>query len=419
MGYIHTLVIIIDVVNVKEVPLGHSNGIVAYNYVSLFNTVCCYVFGFVQPDLTFMDTTSLKAIAEKANVSVSTVSRALSEVDEVKRKVKPSTLKHISAIAADAGYTPNAVARSLITNQTKNIGFIVTSAGDPFWSKMLETAEHELRQVGWNLFIGYSQNDPEREWEVISSFQKQRVDGIILSASQIDESSDRYDRLRRGRAKILIFDRQGKGTVDGFQYVGVDNERGGELATRHLIDQGHSRIAYVGLGDRPRSNQCRQKGYKKALKKAGIHLRDEWLFELNINNRPMEAGIELGRQNAGQIARKIQAGEITALFCFNDILAIGTLLGCRDLGVNFPEDCSIVGFDDLMVGEFTSPRITTVRQPREKMASNAVRMLLDRINIRDKRVKDYLSQFKFDYPGNWALMEPTLVVRDSTTTCKV
>lgn len=362
-----------------------------------------------------MNNPSIRIIAQKANVSVSTVSRALSSVESVRKKVKPQTLKLVSTIAEHEGYTPNANARSLITKQTKTIGFVVTSAGDPFWARMLEIAEQELRKVRWNLFIGYSHNDAECELEVIKSFLEQRVDGIILSASKINTNSSHFEKLIKGKAKILMFDRQGQGMSKQFQYVGIDNQLGGQLAARHLIELGHKGIAYVGLRDRPRSNKRRCRGFLSALKKAKIQHCEDFILACEIGNQPMEAGVDLGKQIAIKLAPQIRSREITGIVCFNDILAIGFLLGCRDLEISVPKDCSIVGFDDLMICEFTSPTLTTIRQPREKMASYAIRLLLNSINPKDLRIRNYLSQFSLDNQQSFAFMPPQLIARGSTS----
>ena len=360
---------------------------------------------------------SLKNISEAAGVSISTVSRALSDDPEVRKRVSLENRERIRQLANNLGYSPNFNARSLKSKFTKTFGLIVTSAADPFWSIIIDAAERVLAEVGWSLFIAYSHNDLDREVEVINTLHGRRVDAIMIAASKIGSSSQHLKRLLNIDAEILMINRQGEGMIDDFHYVGVDDELGAEMATNHLIYLGHKNIGYLGISDRARSNYRRKKGFFRACEKVGLDFNRNNVFMATLSNKPMEAGIRLaGRIFGDEILKTIAEKRITALFCFNDILALGVLMECRRRGIKVPGEISVMGFDGLMITEFSSPALSTISQPRKEIGTFSADLLLSLIGMGDDTVRQYLAKKNISTPlESMPFMSPKLIPRESTS----
>ncbi len=357
--------------------------------------------------------TSLQEIAQKAKVAPSTVSRALSDRESVRGNLSQETVVRIRSLAEKMGYVMNANARGLKARLTKLIGIIVTSDRDPFWSRIIEAATNEAAEMGWSTLLAYSGNAPRDEIEVIKTFQGRRVDGIVVAASGVGkDSKEHIQQLLQCDAPIVLVNRQGQGMYDGFHYVGVDDQRGAEMATRHLIQKGHESIAYFGLKDREHSNYRRERGYLRALEDARIVHAEALIYTGRLGEGlPMEDGIAVGKELVRQIEGELKRGAITAIFCFNDVLAIGALLQCQALGINVPAQCSIVGFDGLPMTTITTPPLTTIKQPREQIGRHAIRLLLSIVGSEDERVVEHLGGKVYkDEP----FMEPEFMVGAST-----
>lgn len=303
---------------------------------------------------------SIYDIAKKAGVSPSTVSRAL----EDHPRINIETRKRIQEIAREMDYVPSTVAKSLAANKTWIIGMVLATISDPFMGRVVEGVEQVAIEAGFNVFISTSQNDRQREIAMIKAFQKRRVDGIIVIASHL---SDHYSELL-GRSKIptVLINEQKPG--ENTHFVMVDDVYGARLAVEHLLTLGHRRIGYVGITNRPRSNQHRLQGYRDALESAGIAFDPALVFTPS----GIEDHARIGEAGLGSI---LSAGA-TAAFCYNDTTAIGLLSACNKYGIAIPNKLSIIGFDDIDMAAYTFPPLTTVRQPRFELGQHAMQILL-------------------------------------------
>lgn len=318
-----------------------------------------YIVSGVAPKLSVMKQISIKDIAREVRVSHPTVSRAL----RGSPLVKPETAERIRQIAEQMGYRPNAVARGLATNKTWTVGALVTSIADPFTAEVFGGVEELANDNGYSVFVANCSEDPARELRVVRLFQERRVDGILVLSSRV--GALHMPLLRQLRVPIVLVNSE---HPDQFAHsVMIDNVGGACMAVQHLINLGHRRIAY--LGDRLgfRSDIERFAGYREALGLADYSFEPDLV--LHGNGTAEEGRLVMTRLLA-------VSDPPTAVFCYNDLTAIGALSAIRAHGLRVPEDISVVGFDDLAIASFTGPPLTTVRQPKQLMGRTATEILL-------------------------------------------
>jgi DNA-binding LacI/PurR family transcriptional regulator len=303
---------------------------------------------------------TIKDIAKAAGVSHTTVSRALKD----NPVISAETTALIQKLAQEMGYTPSAVAQSLLSQQTLTVGMVVTSIADPFVVKVVDGVESVAQTAGYSIFLSSSQNNPDQEMAVVETFHRRRVDAIIVTASRV--GSLYTSQLDQIQVPIVLINNQEEGKY--LHSVAIDDEQGAQLAVQHLLDLRHRRIAYVGMPNRPKSNRRRLAGYQTALKQANINADPELIF-LPDATRDFEQG---------QMAFKALATtDATAVFCYNDVVAIGLLFACHQHNVSVPQELSIIGFDDIETAEYVTPPLTSIHQPCFKMGELAMNMVLD------------------------------------------
>src|SRR5258708_4911496 len=267
-------------------------------------------------------------IAKKAGVAPSTVSRAL----EDHPRIGATTKKRIQELAREMDYVPSTVAKSLATNKTLTIGMVLATISDPFMGRVVEGVEQVAIEAGFYVFFSSSQNDRQREIAAIKMLQKRRVDGIIVIASHL---FDQYPRFYgSSKVPIVIINEQKPGET--MHFVTVDDVHGAQLAVEHLLALGHRRIGYVGVTNRPKSNQYRLKGYQDALEAAGIASDPALIFISDTIEDHAKGG-------EASLERLLAAGA-TALFCFNDTTAIGFLPPCPNPPPSVPPPPTILAF---------------------------------------------------------------------------
>jgi DNA-binding LacI/PurR family transcriptional regulator len=304
---------------------------------------------------------SIYDIAKKAKVSPSTVSRAL----EDHPRIGATTRQRIQELAREMDYVPSTVAKSLASNKTWAIGMVLATISDPFMGRVIEGVEQAAIETGFNVFISTSQNDRQREIAAIKMLQKRRVDGIIVIASHL---FDQYPRFYgHSKVPIVIINEQKPGET--MHFVTVDDVHAAQLAVEHLLALGHCRIGYVGVTNRPKSDQYRLKGYQDALEAAGIASDPALIFTSHT--------IEDHAKRGEASLEPLLAAGATAVFCFNDTTAMGLLAACHQHGVSVPGDLSIIGFDDIDMAAYTMPPLTTIRQPRFELGQRAMHMMLN------------------------------------------
>ncbi len=335
------------------------------------------------------DEVSIADIARAAGVSHSTVSRALHDSP----LISEGTRARIQHLAREMGYTPNAIAQSLHTRQTSSLGLVITSIADPFLNDVVKGVEEVARARGLSVLLSTSHNDPEQELAVIETFRRRRVDGILVASSRL--SSEYKERLAQLQVPTVLINSQAESQAGQLHWVAIDDYQGAKLAVEHLLQFKHRAIGYLSVGSRPRSARQRQEGYQSALAEAGLESHEDWVLSIPSTEASPEEDVLAGQQG---LPRLLAAG-VTAVFCANDMIAIGALQACREHGIAVPEQLSIIGFDDIMVASYVTPALTTIRQPKAELGRIATRTLL---NLLDKR------------PAYNHTLLPTLIVRAST-----
>jgi DNA-binding LacI/PurR family transcriptional regulator len=332
---------------------------------------------------------SIADIARIAGVSHTTVSRAL----RGSSLISADTRERIQHLAEEMGYMPNAIAQSLQTRRTSTIGLVITSIADPFLSDMVRGVEEVAREAGFSVILSATHNDPDQEMAIIETFHRRRVDGMLVASSRI--TSEYKDRLDRMRIPTVLINSQEESGNKLLHWVAVDDRVGSQRAVEHLIQLGHRAIGYLGVSSRPRSTRQRMLGYQHALASAGIASRDEWVVITPANEASPEEDVAAGRASVPCL---LDAG-VTAIFCANDMIAIGVLTICQELGITIPQRLSVVGFDDIRMASYVIPALTTICQPKVEMGRLATQVMLDLLN---------------NQPGQNHILQPELVCRAST-----
>lgn len=336
-------------------------------------------------------------VAERAKVSPSTVSNYLNgRID----RMRPNTRERIERAIAELGYRPNPVARQLKTGHAPFIGLIVPSVANPFYGVFARHVEEEALACGYQVLLGNSDRDPERERRYAEELWNYGVRGIIFGSS-LTNLSHLADLIEQG-LHVVAFDRPlqhaDQVIIDG---VGVDNVQAMRVATRHLLGLGHRRIAFVSGPIRTVSRLDRLAGYKNALRDAGIEPDPDLIWQGEALGGFGDFGaVQLGRQAAHELLSL--PNPPTAIVAVNDMFAFGIYAGARDLGLKIPDDLSVVGFDDIDLTEVVEPPLTTVRQPIPDIAAKAVSLITRRL------------EEDGDIPYRYHTLPAQLIVRRST-----
>jgi LacI family transcriptional regulator len=331
--------------------------------------------------------TTIKDIAEETGVSYATVSRALND----KYGVKPGTREKILAVARARGYTPNGIARGLVRQQTHSIGLIIPDISNPFFPQVASGVEDGAKEKGYSVFLCNTNYESDQEARYLQLLIEKRVDGIILASGF--QASDTINPLLMGSIPIVSLCTRFENANNSF--VVIDNERGGFIATKHLIEQGYPSVGYIGTQGDGLSAGQRFKGYLQALEKFNIPFDDRFVFSGDLK-----------RETGYEITKRLIAGRHfpRALFVENDLMALGAIQGIKESGLRVPDDIAVVGFDDIAFASFPEIGLTTVRQPKYEMGRLAADILLDSIITSTKEPKKHI-------------LEPKLIIR--TSSCRL
>jgi DNA-binding LacI/PurR family transcriptional regulator len=304
---------------------------------------------------------TIKDIARQAGVAHTTVSRAL----RGSSLISAETSERVRRIAAELGYQPSAAARSLKTNRSQVLGVIVSTIDDPFFSEILQGIDDLAQQSGYSLFIAASQRDLEHERHIVRTMREHRVDGVILCSTPF--SAEQGKMLRSYEIPIVVINNQ---SAEDYPFsIYHDDLNGSRQVMQHLTGLGHRRIAYLGYSHSGRTNRKRLTGYQTEMQTAGLPIPDGYIQDAQASD-PQNGLAAAGRLLA-------LAEPPSAIFCYNDMLAIGVLQGLLQAGLRVPQDCSLAGFDNISFSAFTCPPLTTFDQPKRSIGTQAARLVLD------------------------------------------
>jgi LacI family transcriptional regulator len=303
---------------------------------------------------------TIKDVAARAGVSIGAASNALSGV----RPVSVEMGERVRAAAAELGYSPNGVARSLRRQRTMTVGLVVPDNANPFFAETSWAIEQACAKAGLTLMLCNTGRDPERETAAIELLLEKRVDGVIVATSSSPEALANV--IAAGKPLVVIdYDASGLAA----DAVLVDHRRGGELAAQHLIELGHRRIAVI-TGLPQRASASRVQGFRQALAEHGVDLPDDLIRESDTH-------AEGGRQAARELLEYDRS--LTAIFAANDLVALGAIRASHDLGRPAPDRLSVIGYDDISLAAQVLPRLTTIRQPLNEIGRRAAEIVRHRI----------------------------------------
>ena len=305
---------------------------------------------------------NIKDVALHAGVSVTTVSHVVNGT----RFVSETARQRVEEAVRELGYVPSAVARSLKHNTTRTFGMVIPNNSNPYFAEIIRGVEDRCFAAGYNVILCNSNDDPERQASYLRVLAEKRIDGLVLVVT----GSDAVARATLGgiAMPLVLLDREVSG-VSG-DLVEVNHVLGSQMATRHLLELGHPRVACISGPPGLSPSSQRRAGWKDALEKAGVERKESDLARGDFTAR--------GGYLAMQALLK-RRPRPTAVFACNDLMAFGALTAAREAGIAVPQQLSIVGFDDIDLAAFSAPPLTTVAQPKKQIGTVAADLLLERV----------------------------------------
>jgi DNA-binding LacI/PurR family transcriptional regulator len=348
-----------------------------------------------------MSGVTIYQVARQAGVSPTTVSNLLNGRSG---RMLPATRRRVERAIRELGYQPNRAARQLRTGRVQVIGLIVPSVANPFWGTLAQHLEAAAVAAGYRILLCNSERDPDREGGYVEELWADGIRGIILCTSL--PSLDHLPPLADHGLAIVAFDRTAQATdPPGLVNISVDNAAGAALATRHLLDLGHRRIAFVSGALGSINRKERHRGFVDALRGAGLGPDDGIIWSGATVSRYGDRDVaDLGRRAASDLLA--MADPPTGIVAINDMCALGVYAGIRDAGMAVGRDVSVTGFDDIPLAGLIHPPLSTVRQPLTEMAKVAFDQLRERL----ENTADDAGTPR----GRSILMRPELVIRAST-----
>lgn len=314
---------------------------------------------------------TIKDIAKKCGVGVSTVSRALNNHPDINPQTKEMILKAVE----QNGFVPNNSARNLKRTDSKTIAIIVKDIDNPFFATMMKIMEQEIHRQNYSFFIhhvGKEQNEVDAALELVT---EKRLRGIIFLGGYFKGQKERLARIK----VPIVVSTAGLPEVPGKEncsFVTIDNERESQKMTEYLCRCGHRQIAILaGSKDDQNIGKMRLSGYKKALKAAKIPVQNKLIRYLDKESD------EYSLENGYRMMKKLIKEEVpfTAVYAISDLMAVGAVRAIAESGKKVPEDCAVAGFDGLDYAAYYNPAVTTIVQPVEEMAKESVNILFKMI----------------------------------------
>ncbi len=304
----------------------------------------------------------LKDIAERAGVSIMTVSKVLRDAPDI----SAATKARVRALAQEMGYVPHALAAGLRTRATRLLGIVIPGIVNPVYARLIMALEDRAFDLGFELFLAHTLEKLEREELVLRRLLARRVEGLfVIPVARLGESPGIYAEIARLNIPTVVLG-PAPSFCDRFARVAVDEANASRDITQHLIGLGHRRIAFLAGPTVSPSAQARLDGYRRGLRDAGVEFDDRLIFQCGTSVEDgFQAGLELVRESLG----------VTALQGVNDLVAIGALNGLLSQGVRVPEDVSIAGFGNILSAENARVPLTTVREPKFRLGLAAMEVM--------------------------------------------
>ncbi len=316
---------------------------------------------------------SIKDVAAIAGVSTATVSRTLSEPDKVSEKTRARVMKTVEK----SGYRLNAAARQFRRQRTETVLALVPDIGNPFFSNIIQGIESSAKTSGYRVVLGETKPELATAGTYAGYMQQQHADGAILLSI---DGAETFGSADNKMPVVMACEHLPRSP---FPTVRIHNAQAAQDAVNYLVELGHRRIAYINGPPKSPISKDRLRGYRKAMKQAGLEIDDNWVA-------PGDYSPASGHAAAMQLLKAQRRP--TAIFAISDPMAIGVMRAANELGIRIPEDLSLVGFDDIRFAEFMTPGLTTVHQPREligQVAMESLAQLLDGKEVAQETILDH------------------------------
>jgi len=324
-------------------------------------------------------------VSKLAGVSLATVSRVMNNNARVSDNTKQKVLDAMEQL----GYRPNSIAQSLASSRSNSVGVLVSELHGAFFGQMMAGIESELRAAGKHIIITTGHSEENKEKDGIEFLISRNCDAIII---HVEAVSDEYlIELSKGKTPVYMMSRYVEELKDNC--ISLDNELGGYLATKAVLDKGHNDVAYIAGPQFKADAANRLLGHKRALKEYNIEFNEDLFYIGDFKETGGNDGLKHFIDHQFQF---------TALVCANDEIASGAMKYAREHGYQLPKDLSIIGFDNVIFANYLYPTLTTVDNPVASMGKMATRMIL----------KDVYQQKNIEINR---LFEPTVIMRDSVT----
>jgi LacI family transcriptional regulator len=331
--------------------------------------------------------TTIYDIAKKLNITAATISRALNDHPRISEATKQLVLE----TAKEMNYEPNRMAIALKSGKSNNVGVVVPYINGNFFSTAIRGIEEGLFPKGYNVIICQTHESEEREVKLINNLMKSHVEGIIISLSRFTKNTNHFTQVIKSKIPLIFFDR--KISLEGSSSVTIDDYQGGYDATKHLIDNGCTRIAHLSVDSSLEIYKRRFEGYKAALEDHNIPFYPQLVLYSQSN---MEEGKRVAKSLMSQ---KIKSD---AIFSASDYVALGAIKWLKQNGYTIPKDIRVVGFGDEPFTQFMELSISSVDQYPFEMGKKAAEVFLKQVKSNGKSIQENL------------VLKPELIIRKSS-----
>ncbi|GAA6205639.1 LacI family DNA-binding transcriptional regulator [Thalassotalea sp. SU-HH00458] len=331
---------------------------------------------------------TIKDVASIAGVSIATVSRVVNNGPKVGNKTRDKVLK----VMAEIGYTPNANARALVKKKNTTLGVVIPALNDPFFASLANGVERIARDKKQHMLLSTGGFSCESELNAINLLIEQRCESMVVHSKKLADET--LIELSKKVPGIIFIDRIIPGIEE--RCIWLENIEGGKIAARHLLALGHANFALLNSNFDIEDPNLRRKGFVETIENAN----SVQAIIQEINHEPTLKGGEMAAQQLLSLNKPF-----SAVFAYNDAMAIGAISVLEDNGIRIPEDVSVIGFDDVLLSQYSRPKLTTMHYPIENMAENAAKLAIEFGNN---------SASKNDFKHRYI---PSLVKRESTSSC--
>jgi LacI family transcriptional regulator, galactose operon repressor len=317
---------------------------------------------------------TMKDVAQRAEVSIKTVSRVVNGEGEISEE----TIRRVQEVIDELGYRPNRMARGLVTQRTNSIGLVVPNINNPFYPEVAEAVMSTAREKQHHMLLCSHENNPQEQQSILESLVDQGVDGIIIFPAL--HGFDQLARFADSYGPIVAVNHLIEHPKIGL--VRANIVQGASQAVDYLVTKGHTQIGMINALRSPTNRRWRERGFKEAIFAHNLPFTDNYMIPGDNTPNDIDGGYAAAHEFF------TRSTKITALFCYNDLMAIGAMRACLDMGLRVPDDCAIVGFDDIALASLVRPTLTTIRIKKYELGAEATRQLLTMLETHSHEVNN-------------------------------